>query len=83
MTFYLSTKPVFIPSTLPLKIVRQRSESAKAYNFFLRTKTDSNLIAIFFILVTVGNYRNYKGRIPSEVLSPNLELKRNLSDSHK
>ena len=80
MTFHLSTKPVFIPSTFPLKIVRQRSEFAKAYNFFLRTKTDSNLIAIFFILVTVGNY---KGRIPSEVLSPNLELKRNLSDSHK
>lgn len=80
MTFHLSTKPVFIPSTLPLKIVRQRSEFAKAYNFFLRTKTDSSLIAIFFILVTAGNY---KGRIPSEVLSPNLELKRNLSDIHK
>ena len=80
MTFYLSTKPVFIPSTLPLKIVRQRSEFAKAYNFFLRTKTDSSLIAIFFILAAVGNY---KGRIPSEVRSPNLELKRNLSDSHK
>ena len=79
MTFYLSTKPVFIPSTLPLKIVRQRSDLRRRTIFFCEPdglQSDCD----FFILAAVGNY---KGRIPSEVLSPNLELKRNLSDSHK
>ena len=34
MTFHLSTKPVFIPSTLPLKIVRQRSDLRRRTIFF-------------------------------------------------
>ena len=47
MTFHLSTKPVFIPFTLPLRIVRQRIDLRRRTIFFCeprRTPSDCDFL---------------------------------------